>query len=277
MEAKTNFQLIYDTDCPLCKWYSGLFVKYNFLRSQERISYSLAVENPMMQFDEDLARNKIALLDLENEKVHYGIDSLLKVLGLKLKWIETIGKLPVIYQFLTLFYAFISFNRKAFAPTACNNACYPGRSVLWRGILIVLSGLYVNYVTWSYFNTHLNHYFISGFYFLDLVFYSSQFVFQFVIFKLLKQHNFYDYAGQIAVVSLLGGITLQLADTGLNLLSSFGIEIGMLEPFCYGMVYLFMLIQHKNRIKILGITQWMSISWIIFRFLIYPLAFQFYK
>ena len=95
-----------------------------------------------------------------------------------------------------------------------------------------------------------------------------------MVFKLLKQKNFYDYAGQIAVISFLGAVFLQVFHVGLTLLAKTGIDIQLLEPFCYGMVYLFMLYEHKKRIKILGFTAWMSVSWVVFRFLIYPFAFE---
>lgn len=275
METHTTFQLIYDRDCPFCAWYSNLFVKFGFLRSEGRISYQEAVNNQNFNFDEEKAKNKIALISNENH-VSYGIDSLLKLIGSKIPLIATIGFFKPIHFLLSILYAFVSYNRKAFAPSECNGTCdcYPSKSIFWRLTLVLLAGLYVNYVTWIYFTQHLSAYFISDFYWLDSVFYLSQFAFQFVVFKLLKQKNFYDYAGQIAVISFLGAVALQLFHVGLVLLAKTGIDIQLLEPFCYGIVYLFMLYEHKKRIKILGFTAWMSVSWVVFRFLIYPFAFQ---
>ena len=57
METQTTFQLIYDKDCPFCAWYSNLFVKFGFLKSEGRISYQEAVNNQNLNFDEEKARN----------------------------------------------------------------------------------------------------------------------------------------------------------------------------------------------------------------------------
>lgn len=274
METHRQLQLIYDQDCPLCKWYSALFVKYGFLESRGRLAFKDLEGNPL-ELDRQLAQNKIALLDFDTKQVTYGLDSLLKLIGLKLPLLRKIGKFPPLYFIFSLLYAFVSYNRKAFAPSACNGncACYPSRSIFWRTVLIIGIGLYVNQVTWTYFSEHLDPYFIGKTYWIDSIFYSSQFVFLFLVFRLFRQRNFYDYAGQIAVISLLGAFLLQFFHLGFILLSSWGVETGMLEAFCYGMVYLFMLYEHKKRCSILGIHWVMSIAWILFRFAIYPFAF----
>lgn len=275
METTAKIQLIYDQDCPLCSWYTGLFVRYGFLEKAGRVAFREIDELTALDFDRQKAKNKIALLDNEKKEISYGIDSLLKVLGTKFSWMEHVGKFKPFYFLLSLLYAFITYNRKAFAPSACNGYCdcYPSRSVFWRLTLILLIGLFVNNVTWVYFSQHLEPWFVGQTYWLDSIFYLSQFAFLYLVFRLTGQQNFYDYAGQIAVVSLLGAFALQLFHWGFGFLASFGVETGMLEPFCYGMVYLFMLYEHKRRCNILGIHWIMSISWILFRFLIYPFAF----
>ncbi|MGV3630694.1 MAG: DCC1-like thiol-disulfide oxidoreductase family protein [Bacteroidota bacterium] len=275
METTPKLQLIYDQDCPLCSWYSNLFVKYGFLQQSGRVAFRETDQRTQLEFDRQQAKNKIALLDNETQQASYGIDSLLKVIGSKLPRIEKVGKLLPVYWLLSLLYAFITYNRKAFAPSKCTGYCdcYPSRSYFWRSALILLAGLYVNNVTWIYFSRHLDPWFVGQTYWLDSIFYISQFGFLYVIFRLTGQQNFYDYAGQIAVISLIGAFALQLFHWGLTAIAALGIETGMLEPFCYGMVYLFMLYEHKRRCGILGIHWVMSISWILFRFAIYPFAF----
>ena len=280
MGTNENLVLIYDKDCPFCKWYTGLFVKYGFLNKNGRIPFDVAIENEHFIFDLETSKNKIALFNKMNNEVEYGIDSLLTVLNTKFKYIKTIGKLPIIYQFLNLFYSFISFNRKVIAPSKfkeiCSGKvnCEPSKNYFWRIFFIIICGILVNYSTWIYFNQHLEKYFIATFEWIDLIFFTSQFLFQYIIFKLLKQKNFYDYAGQIAFISFLGGILLLVFHFGLRILNEFKIDIEMLEPLCYGIVYMFMLMLHSKRIKMLKISAWMSVSWVLFRFIIYPFAFK---
>jgi hypothetical protein len=93
---------------------------------------------------------------------------------------------------------------------------------------------------------------------------------------MLKQRNFYDYIGQVAFVSFLGGLLLGFFDLGLLFLKSIGFETELLVGVCYGIVYLFMVYEHARRIKILGFSGWLTITWIAYRLLIYPIAFKFF-
>lgn len=276
METQHQQVLIYDKDCPFCRWYTGMFVKTGLLTDQGRKPYEEALDDPKLMFDPILSRNKIALVDQRTGNVKYGIDSLLAVLGQRFRWIEMVGKFLPVHFALSLFYSFISYNRKVIAPSRCNGSCdcAPDRNYFWRIVFIVFCGFIVNIATGLYFSIHLKNYFIGDPYYTDILFFSAQLVFQFVAFRLMKQRNFYDYAGQVSFVSMLGALLLLGFHFGLTMLDGLGIETAMLAPFCYGMVYLFMLYEHSRRIKILQLTTWLSITWILFRFCIYPFAFQ---
>lgn len=271
--------LIYDKDCPFCRWYTGMFVRTGLLAEQGRVPFNEAIDDGTLLFDPVLSRNKIALVDRGTGEVRYGIDSLLAVLGKRFPWMEAIGKLPPVHFLLALLYSFISYNRKVIAPSACNGACdcVPGRSYFWRIAFIAFCGWIVNLATGLYFSTHLAAYFIGDPFYTDMLFFAAQLVFQFIFFRLLRQRNFYDYAGQVSFISALGAFLLLGFHSGMNMLHWLGIETAMLAPFCYGMVYLFMLYEHLRRTRILGLTGWLSISWILFRFCIYPFAFELYQ
>lgn len=271
--------LIYDKDCPFCKWYTGMFVRTGLLAESGRKPYNEAIDDSSLLFDPLISRNKIALVDRRSGEVYYGIDSLLAVLGNRFRWIEVIGKFPPVHFALALLYSFVSYNRKVIAPSRCNGACdcTPDRSYFWRIAFIIACGFLVNTATGLYFSIHLSQYFIGDPFYTDIIFFASQIAFQYMVFKLLKQRNFYDYAGQVSFVSALGALLLLFFHFGLNILHSMGIQTEMLAPFCYGMVYLFMLYEHTRRIKLLELSGWLSISWILFRFCIYPFAFQLYQ
>lgn len=273
---ETEF-IIYDANCPFCKWYTGLFVKTGLLNPNGRIPYSTAINLPELQFDMVLSRDKIALINPETKEVHYGIDSLLHVLGKRFSWIERIGKLPVIHFLLTCLYSFISYNRKIIAPSRCETACdcAPSQNYFWRFVFIVGIALFLNFAVTHYFTTHLAEYFIGNPKYGDLLYFTGQFFFQFFVFFALKQKNFYDYAGHLAFVSFLGAVFLSMLDIGISGLEFFNFKTELFKPFCYGMVYLFMVYEHARRLKIMGFTAWLSVTWIVYRILIYPLAFDF--
>lgn len=231
-----------------------------------------------MKFDQELAQNKIAFVKEEKNETVYGIDSLLAVLGSRWKWIEIIGSLPGINAFLKLLYLLISLNRKVIAPVNCNDsiACTPIKNWFWRLTFISLIALFLSFTVTHYFTVHLDSYFIGNKIYGDLLYFLFQFVFQALFFWILKQRNFYDYIGQVAFVSFLGGLLLGFFDLGLLLLQSFGFETELLVGVCYGIVYLFMVYEHARRIKILGFSGWLTITWIAYRLIIYPIAFKFF-
>jgi hypothetical protein len=269
--------LIYDQDCPLCVWYTNQFIKLGILIEEERLPYFRAIQNPSLNFDHELAQNKIAFVKAEKNETVYGIDSLLAVLGSRWKWIEFIGSLPGINAFLKLLYLLISLNRKVIAPVNCIDsiACSPTKNWFWRLTFIGLIALFLSFTVTHYFTVHLQDFFIGDKRYGDLLYFLFQFVFQGLFFWMLKQRNFYDYIGQVAFVSFLGGLLLGFFDLGLLLLQSFGFETELLVGVCYGIVYLFMVYEHARRIKILGFSGWLTITWIAYRLLIYPIAFKF--
>ena len=269
--------LIYDQDCPLCVWYTNQFIKLGILIKEERLPYFRAIQNPSLNFDHELAQNKIAFVKAEKNETVYGIDSLLAVLGSRWKWIEITGTLPGINAFLKLLYLLISLNRKVIAPVNCNDsiACSPTKNWFWRLTFIGLIALFLSFTVTHYFTVHLQDFFIGDKRYGDLLYFLFQFVFQGLFFWMLKQRNFYDYIGQVAFVSFLGGLLLGFFDLGLLFLNSFGLETELLVGVCYGIVYLFMVYEHARRIKILGFSGWLTITWIAYRLIIYPIAFKF--
>ena len=83
--------LIYDDNCPLCSWYSSLFVKYGLLPADGRKAFS-SLESSMLNFiDYDRGRNEIPLLDKTSGKVFYGVDALLEILGQRYPLIKHTG------------------------------------------------------------------------------------------------------------------------------------------------------------------------------------------
>lgn len=275
METLTHPVLIYDKNCPFCTWYTGAFVRAGFLDKDGRIPYNEAADNAALHFDRNLSRNKIALADPQTGTVHYGIDSLLIVLGKKLPLIRKIGQFPPVHFLLSQLYSFISYNRKAIAPSDCNDACgcAPDRSIPWRAAFIVACALIVNLATGLYFTQQLHPWF-TGIANGDLIFFAVQLPFQWIFFRALGQRDFYSYAGNLAFVSCLGALLLLGFHFGLNALQAFGIDITLLQPLSFGVVLTFMFYEHTRRLKLLHLSPVLTLTWILFRICIYPFAFN---
>ena len=274
MEYEKQY-LLYDEDCGLCKWYTATFVKYGFLQKDARLPYHKGVEDQGFDFDIERAKNEIALVSRDSKNVFYGVDSLLHILGRRWKWVESVGHFLPIYLFLKMLYKLISLNRKVISPATCTTGCdcNPSMSTFWRITFIVLSGIITGVIVGNYFVSELGDYLRFHFAYLDMLFFIAQIGFQYLFFRLFKQKDFFTYAGHIAVISLIGAVALGIIQIGLHQLGSIGIDIALLQTAGYGMVLGIMLLEHARRVKLLGHTTWLTVTWMIFRLLIYPIAF----
>lgn len=136
-----NKVLVYDDNCPLCTWYSGLFVKYGFLKAEGRKQFSSLDEKLLSKIDFNKSRNEIPLLDTSTNKVLYGIDALLEILDQKIPYIKTAGNLTPVKWFLKKLYKLISYNRKVIVAKKCgpgNIDCSPDTNYFYRFLFMAI-------------------------------------------------------------------------------------------------------------------------------------------
>lgn len=275
MELNEQY-LLYDENCPLCSWYTRIFVKFGFIQGESRLSYQKTVQNDEFTFDRERAKSEIAYLSGDSEPL-YGIDSMLQVVGRKAPVIKAIGRFFIVYWFLQLLYRFISFNRKIIAPTTCKTecSCTPEFSLFWRIVFIAFCGSMTYLLVGSYFNMELSTFLYNDHFSYEFALFIGQLVFQAVVFKLLKQHDVFTYLGHVALISMFGALFLGGAEIILSMVQSFSLESGLLAPFFFGAVVCWMLIEHNRRVKLLGLSSWLTVSLILFRIVIYPIVFKF--
>ena len=201
-----NKILVYDDNCPLCTWYSGLFVKYGFLNADGRKAFSTLDDNLFSKIDFDKSRNEIPLLDISTNKVIYGIDALLEILDQKIPLIKATGNLAPLKWVLKKFYKLISFNRKVIVAKKCgpgNIDCSPDNNYLYRFIFMAVC---------LFFNTLMLYPFQNNL-FGKLSYYNPDFYqlqaahFGFVIINCTLAFSFtkakgYEYLGQVNMLAL---------------------------------------------------------------------------
>jgi hypothetical protein len=271
-----NISLLYDEDCPLCRWYTSLFVKYGILDTDGRISYNKYVILHPTKINADIAQTKIACIDHQTNQVYYGIDGLVLVLGYRFKLIRILGNFKPINLLLKLLYLLFSYNRRIFAPVAkraVECTCEPPKSILWRSIFIALLSFFTYLIVSWYFKHFLAHYMLASPP-NDLILLMAQLGFQWGAFLFFHQKNSYDYLGHLVFTSFLGALLLAFFGFGIQILNLFGIQTEFLAIVCYGITILFMFLEHKRRIQLKEWTWKLTISWIVFRILIYPFVFQ---
>ena len=275
MKTLSNHLFLYDKDCPLCRWYTDLFLKYKLLNEENRVAYQDIKQENFKYVDFSIARNKIALIDCDKQRVIYGIDAITVMLSMPFPFVKYCMKVKPIYWVMEKVYSFISMNRKIIIPVNCSQkgSCNPTRSWFWRIVFIVFCGLIVNIVVGNFFTHHLQKYFIGNALYGDTIYFSIQILFQIVACRFFKEKNIYDYLGQLAFVSFLGALLLGFFGLGISILQHFNIQVEMLSPFCYGVVFCFMFFEHQRRIKTMEIVSRLTYTWLLIRILMYPLAF----
>lgn len=209
-----NKILVYDDNCPMCKWYSGLFVKYGFLPTTGRKAFSVLDEQTLTKIDFDKSRNEIPLLDGDTGKVLYGIDALLEILDQKIPFIKLTGNLKPVKWFLKKIYRLISYNRKVIVAKKCGAGsidCAPDINYLYR-LAFMFACLLLN--TFMLYPIHYSVFSELSYYHLD--FFELQaahfaLVFSNCLLALsFRKQKAYEFLGQVNMLALIVILLLSL-------------------------------------------------------------------
>lgn len=273
-----DFRIIYDSDCPMCNWYTGTFINHGFLSENGREAYQNIGPYTKTCIDMNRARNHIALLNKKTGKITYGIDSLVEILSSRWKWIKTVATSFIVAPFLRFLYDFISYNRKVIAPSANRGflSCIPDFNLTMRLLFILVCGLGIeswagNYFS-NYFDTNTRW---NGFPLRETLLFISQLLFQgLVAIAFTDKKNTMDYLGHLSFVSLIGAFFLFVFHILLSVIPFQQDLILVLSSAGLGAVLMFMFIEHKRRIMLLGYPKVLSYSWVLFRIILFFVIFK---
>ena len=154
---KRNLTLLFDDNCPLCTWYSSLFVKFHLLPPSGRVAFTRAPDSLFKQIDLNEAKNQIPLIDNDTKKVFYGIDALVEVLSQKIPFITTICSWSLVSWFLKKLYKLVSYNRKVIVAKKCGSGqfdCSPEFNLTYRVIFLIAFLLFNSIMLWP-IHTHI--------------------------------------------------------------------------------------------------------------------------
>ena len=266
MKTLENHTLLYDEDCPLCQVYSSGFIKTGMLDQNGRQPFSTLSSETQNFINLERASNEIALIDNDNKTVIYGIDSLLKVLGVRFPVIEKTGHLKPVKFLLKKLYSFISYNRKVIIPSEENESqqlqCLPSFNVKYR-LFYILFSVIVTMFTLFYFSKNIST-LPYGSLMREGFITMGQLVFQGLLISKLGNKTILNYFGNVMTISLMGSLLLlplliinwsvQISET--ILLTGFGITV------------LLMFLEHKRRVKLLKLPSYLTYTWVLYRVLI---------
>lgn len=272
-----NEMLLYDADCPLCKWYTQKFVEQNLLPVSGRVPFNKMGPYVKQNIDVQRAKNEIALYNKATGETLYGIESLVKLLSKKWKWVEKGFKYGLINGLFSRLYAFISYNRKIIVPSPKTEdflSCFPEPKPAYRIAFIAFCMVVVNFIVGAYFRGPLAVFGHWNYPCREMVFFAGQLVFQGLFFYLFKIKNFYDYAGHVSFISFKGAFFLGGFYLFAVLLENAGINVTLFKPFFFGAIFMYMFLEHRRVTDLTGFPAFLSYTWLLFRVGIYPLAFR---
>lgn len=265
MKTLNHHVLIFDEDCPMCRAYTGAFIKSGMLDENGRKAYCAMDDATSSLLDLNKARNEIALLNTKTGNVIYGIDSLFTVLAHAFPFFAPVFRFRPFRWLMKKVYAFISYNRKVIIPSDHNKTgCVPDRNLTYRWVYIVFTWLVTSLVLTRY-SGFLNGLIPESKFFREFLICGGQIVFQSGVLFFIARNRTLDYLGNMMTISFAGGLVLFF-------LMAAGQLFHFLQPAFYAFAFMLvaaaMFLEHWRRMKLIGIHWSISISWVIYRLIV---------
>lgn len=237
---KTEKAIIYDDQCPMCRWYTQAFVDAELLQEGHRISFAELTASPLAeQIEPQRSKHEIPLVDLEGGETIYGVDSLVHLLQPKFPWLKRLMKIGPFNLLIRRLYSFISYNRGIMAPSYPSFRqfdCTPDFHLGYRLLLILLlggMGLYfclpmIDHFGWGWYSVYAG----LGLLVAGLPFSGKHYI---------------SYLGHLSVVLFLVGTILAIGN-GFP-------ALGLIPSMIAGLLFTW---QYMRRYRIL----WAQIRWV---------------
>jgi predicted DCC family thiol-disulfide oxidoreductase YuxK len=265
MKTLQNHTIIYDEQCPLCNAYTGHFIRSGMLDQNGRTPFNEQSTAQFPTVNWERAKTEIALVDRVHERVYYGVDSLVKIIGNRFPALLWFMKHAVIRWIIQKIYFFVSYNRKVIAPGKVfeeEHLCAPPMNYTYRWLYIAFAWLITSVVLTSY--SALLHPIVPTTAFgREFLICGGQILFQGLIVFSIRPQRLIHYLGNMMTVSLIGALLLLPA-----------LLMGLFyQSVIFFLVYFFsvvawMFYEHGKRVKTLGIASLVSFTWMLYRLLI---------
>lgn len=259
-----NHVIIYDDECPLCRAYTGAFVRMDFLEKEGRIPYKDIALLKNTNIDSGRSVNEIPLIDQVSGEVTYGIRSLLKILGHRWKLFNYLAKKPAFLYPVGKLYSFISYNRKVIMPGKdTESSCVPDFNVKYRILYLIFCSM-VTGISLYYFAALLPARLRPGAAIVEIMIAAGQILFQLPFLSGKKRTTIYNYLGNLMTVSLAGALALIPVTLAGHYLST-GFPF---TAVCFIVIAGGMFAEHYRRVRLLGLPAYLCLTWVLYRLLL---------
>ena len=264
MKTLSNHTILFDAECPMCKFYTKAFVATGMLDSDGRASYQQMPGSVCSFVDLQRAVNEIALVNNSTGEVSYGVQSLFKIIGLSFPIFKPLFAFGPFVWLMSKVYAFISYNRRVIIP-ACNTgfSVQPAFKLHYRIAYLLLTWFCTGFILTHYaplltglvpLGNPYREYLICG----------GQIIFQAVAISLYARPKMWEYLGNVMTISFAGSLLLLPGMVAGKLLDHSPLVFTAYFMVIAGLMFL----EHIRRSKLLGLGIIMTCSWVIYRLLV---------
>lgn len=263
MKTLENHLILFDGECPMCRVYTNAFVKTGMLGANGRAAYQEELGNVCPVIDKQRAVNEIALVDLNNGEVTYGVKSLFKVIGNAYPVSTPLFSLKPFIWCMSKLYAFISYNRRVIIPGSAAGggfAYQPTFKLKYRIAYLLFTWFCTGYILTVYahllagmvpLGNPLREYMICG----------GQIIFQAAVVSTFAKEKLWAYLGNMMTISFAGSLLLAIPIAMSHYLN--------LPALFYTLYFLatagLMLLEHIRRTKLLELGWTPTITWVLYR------------
>ncbi|MCH2215153.1 MAG: hypothetical protein MK086_08290 [Flavobacteriales bacterium] len=263
----TNSKLLIDADCPMCKIYGKAFLKFGLIENDVLSSYQQVEESISKSIDMDRAKSEIALIDLTNNQVVYGIDAFTRILTRENSLLRKTVKRQPLRFFVKLVYSLISLNRHVIvrpSSTCSSPLCSPELHRGYRTTYGLITAFFTAFILSNYFRPVFADAGLELPPYFEYAMCLGQIVWQGFVISIVNKNESWDYLGHVSTISLIGAILLI---PPYLIASIFGLpSLYLLGAF--GLVVVIMIQEHVLRTNRLGLGHALTFTWIAYRLLI---------
>ena len=263
MKTLENHIILFDGECPMCKAYTQAFVSSGMLGANGRAAYQNSMDDVCPVIDRQRAVNEIALINLENGEVTYGIQSLFLVIGNTCPVFKPLFDFKPFEWLMSKIYAFISYNRRVIIPSDTTGDSYPYQPTFklhYRMAYLLFTWFCTGFILTRYAHLltgvvplggPLREYFICG----------GQIIFQGIIISTYARSKVWNYLGNMMTISFAGSLLLLVQ---IVLHNWFSLP-AMAFPLYFMAVAGLMFLEHIRRTKLLNLGWTLTITWALYR------------
>jgi len=265
MKTLKNHIILYDADCPMCKLYTGQFVKRGMLDAEGRAPYQQIPEMVCPYVDRQRAMNEIALVNTQTGEVEYGVKSLFRVIAHSFPLLGGLFNFAPFVWVMARAYSLVSYNRRVIVPSAIEQAhgIAPALSIKHRIAYLLFTWFIVGFILTRY-ALLLSPFVPVGNSYREYLICGGQILFQGIIIGFYAPLKRWDYLGNMMTISFAGALLL----LPVLFLSRLLLIVPLFYPAWFMLVAGLMLLEHLRRSKLLQLGWLMSITWILYRIIV---------